>query len=191
MDYMTLVQTVKNSGAAEWLRTSVKVLPIINAIHVIGIALLFGTILIVDLRLVGVPSTMRSFGQTAREALWLTWVGFALALVTGALMFAANATTYVSNTAFITKMALLVLAGLNMAIFEVITARRSADWDTGPVPMAGRIAGTLSIILWLSVIFFGRWIGFTKGYDFEVPEGVELDFDFSVSLLRETLTAWA
>lgn len=183
MDWASWVAAVEGSGLAEWLRSEVRALPAVNALHVIGVGLLFGTILLVDLRLLGVAGGARSFRRTAHELLPLTWIGFALALLTGAMMFAANAATYVGNTAFLTKMGLLLLAGLNMAVFELATARGAEAWDTGRVPAAGRVAGGLSVLLWLSVIFFGRWIGFTKGYDFEVPEGVELDFDFSAALL--------
>jgi hypothetical protein len=52
-----------------------------------------------------------------------------------------------------------------------------ASWDTAPQsPLGARIAGGLSMLIWTSVIVFGRWIGFTKGYDYSVPE--ELDFSF-------------
>lgn len=182
MDWTSLVAAVEGSGLAEWLRSEPRALPAVNAIHVIGVGLLFGTILVVDLRLLGLAGAARSFRRTARELLPLTWLGFALALATGAMMFAANATTYVGNTAFLLKMGLLVLAGLNMAAFELATARGAESWDTGRVPAAGRLAGGLSVLLWLSVIVFGRWIGFTKGYDFAVPEDLELDFDFSAAL---------
>jgi hypothetical protein len=190
MDWTSWVAAVEGSDLAEWLRSEVRALPVVNALHVMGVGLLFGTILVVDLRLLGLAGRARSFRLTARELLPLTWAGFAVALATGAMMFAANAATYVGNTAFLAKMGLLLLAGLNMAVFELATARGAETWDTGRVPPAGRLAGGLSVLLWLSVIFFGRWIGFTKGYDFQVPEGVELDFDFSAALVA-TLPALA
>lgn len=191
MEIMPWVQAIEASGPAEWVRTSVKVLPIVNAVHVMGVGLLFGTILIVDLRLLGVAGAARPFRRTAHELLPLTWIGFALALATGSLMFAANATTYVGNTAFLTKMALLMLAGLNMVVFEAVTSRGAAGWDVGRTPAAARLAGGFSILLWVSVIFFGRWIGFTKGYDFQVPQDVELDFDFSARLVGHLFAALA
>jgi len=107
----------------------------------------------------------------------LTWAAFGVAVVTGALMFSANANTYFENTAFRLKMLALLGAGLNMAIFQRMTFRTVGAWNTDALPpLAGRVAGVLSILVWLSVIFFARWIGFTKGYHFEVPDNVNFAF---------------
>jgi hypothetical protein len=177
VDLTAIVQGINDSGVAEWMRTSVKALPVVNALHVMALATVFGTILIVDLRLLGLPSTSRPYTRVSREMLGWTWAAFALAAVTGALMFAANANTYFENTAFRLKMLTLLLAGLNMAAFQLVTVRGVAAWDTGPTPLAARAAGALSILFWTTVITLGRIIGFTKARDFEVPEGI--DFDFS------------
>lgn len=164
--------------AAEWLQNlplsqeiawSGWMFPTIEAIHVIGIALVFGTIAIVDLRLLGVASNSRRVTEVIRDCLRWTWLGFAAAVITGSLMFMANASGYITNTYFLWKMFLLALAGVNMFVFELITARTVADWDEGTiaVPLAGKTAGLLSILLWFSVIAMGRWIGFTA-YDIPI-----------------------
>ena len=138
-------------------------MPIVEATHVLAVALVFGTIFIVDLRLLGVPHVRRSFTLIASELLRYTWAAFALAVVTGALMFAPNSITYYSNTAFRLKMLTLLAAGVNMLIFQLLTSRTVKSWDqNAPVPGAARIAGLLSILLWITVIAFGRWIGFSK-----------------------------
>jgi hypothetical protein len=178
MSFATLVQSIQDSGIADWMRTSVKAMPIVESIHVLAAATVFGTIFIVDLRLLGVPNTRRPFTRVSDEMLKLTWGAFFVALVTGALMFAANANTYVSNTAFRCKMVALLLAGLNMAIFQLVTFRTVGNWNTDArAPTAARLAGMLSILVWLSVIFFARWIGFTKGYQFEAAP-TDVDFTF-------------
>jgi hypothetical protein len=137
----------------------------------------FGTIFVVDLRLLGLPSVKRPFTSISEEMLRLTWSAFFVALVTGALMFAANANTYVSNTAFRFKMLALLCAGVNMAVFQLVTFRTVGAWNTDVrPPPAARAAGLLSILIWTTVIFFARWIGFTKGYHFEVPKDVNFSF---------------
>lgn len=177
MDLMPLIESIQASGVAEWMRSSLKAMPIVEATHVLAVALVFGSIFIVDLRLLGIPGTRRAFTKVAHELLRLTWAGFAIAVVTGALMFAPNAATYYGNTAFRWKLVALFAAGINMAIFELLTVRSVAAWDRDrPTPAAARVAGVLSIVLWLSVILLGRWIGFTKGYDFTVPEDVQFEF---------------
>jgi hypothetical protein len=95
------------------------------------------------------------------------------------LMFLPNASTYVENTPFWWKMFALALAGINMALFERVIARSAPSWDTQtPIPNAARAAALASIAIWVGAIFLGRWIGFTKGYNFDVPEEMDFDFDF-------------
>lgn len=185
MDLAALFATIETSALAEWLRGSLKAIPVIEAVHVMAIATVFGTIFIVDLRLLGYPDTRRPFTRVSGELLRWTWGAFALAVVTGVLLFIPNATTYFNNTPFLFKMAALVLAGANMAVFHVFTLRTVAGWDRDvPVIPAARLAGILSIVIWTGVIFLGRWIGFTKGYDFGIPEDVDLNFDYLGSSLR-------
>src|SRR5690606_41017237 len=107
----------------------------------------------------------------------LTWAAFFVAVLTGALMFSANANTYFVNTAFRLKLLALLGAGINMAVFQGLTVRSVRHWDQGTrAPLAGRFAGAASILLWVTIIFLARWIGFTKGYDFDVPDDLSLDF---------------
>jgi hypothetical protein len=134
----------------------------LESIHVIGLAIVFGTILIIDLRLMGVASTNRPFQRMAPEIVKWTWVGFAIALLTGALMFTTNATVYYHNTYFRVKMLLLLLAGVNMGVFESTTGRAVAKWgEQVPTPASARTAAKVSLVLWVSIIVVGRLIGFT------------------------------
>jgi hypothetical protein len=177
VDLTPLVEAAQHSALSEWMRTSLKAVAIINAIHIMSIVTVFGTIFIVDLRLLGYPNVRSSFSRMHHELLKWTWGAFGIAAVTGVLLFMVNAVTYHRNTAFWLKMATIVLAGINMFIFERVTARSVASWDRGVTPpMSARVAGALSIVLWIAVIVFGRWIGFTKGYDFSIPEDVQFDF---------------
>jgi hypothetical protein len=176
MDLLPLVESAQASPIGEWLRSSVRAMPLVEGAHVLAVALVFGTILIVDLRLLGIPDTRRVFSRISDELLRYTWAAFALATVTGAMMFTANAVTYYNNTAFRLKLLALLAAGINMAIFQFLTTRTVAKWDQGRTPAAARLAALLSILLWVTVIVLGRWIGFSKGYDFTVPEDVQFEF---------------
>ena len=86
---------------------------------------------------------------------------FALTALTGSLMFMTNAVVYSNNTAFRMKLVLLGLAGLNTLLFELTAARTIQDWHQGTPPPIARTIATLSLALWLGVIFAGRIIGFT------------------------------
>jgi hypothetical protein len=179
VDLSAIFEFMQNSALSEYLRTSLKAMPIVEAVHVMAIATVFGTIALVDLRLLGFTDVRRSFSRLHHELLHWTWAAFGIAVVTGVLLLIVNAVTYHRNTAFWLKMITMALAGINMLVFEFVTARSVASWDKGVMPpAAARAAGALSIILWVGVIVFGRWIGFTKGYDFSIPEDVQLDFSF-------------
>ena len=178
MDLTPLVEAAQNSALSEWMRTSLKAVAIINAFHVVSIVTVFGTIFLVDLRLLGYPNVQRSFMRMHHELLRWTWGAFGIAAVTGVLLFMVNAVTYHRNMAFWLKMATIVIAGINMVVFELVTAKSAPSWDKGVTPPgAARLAGALSILLWVAVIVFGRWIGFTKGYDFTIPEDVQFEFE--------------
>jgi Family of unknown function (DUF6644) len=175
MSAQHLLESLQGSALAEWMRNTSGAMPVVEATHVAAAVLLFGTVLVVDLRLLGLADSPRAFTRISRETLPLTWTAFGVAVITGALMFTTSALTYFGNAAFQWKALALLGAGVNMAVFQRITARGVAGWDFGaPVPRAARVAGLLSAVLWAAVVLLGRWIGFTKGYDFTIPPGVEL-----------------
>jgi hypothetical protein len=173
----SFVQSVESSAVGEWMRSHVLAMPLVEAAHVLCIAVVFGTILVVDLRLLGLFDRHRAVTRVADEMLRLTWIAFIGAVLTGALYFAANAGTYWFNTAFRFKMLAILLAGINMAVFQFVTYRSVAAWDREATPpRAARLAGGLSILIWTTVVVLGRVIGFTKGYDFTAPTDVDFNF---------------
>jgi hypothetical protein len=170
---------LQGTALAARIRDSLFIFPLLESAHVIGLALVFGTIAVVDLRLLGLASTERSVVRMASDTLKWTWAAFALTALTGSLMFTTNAVVYFHNAYFRTKIALLVLAGINALVFER-TARRTIDqWDraASPPPVVKAIA-TLSLVIWIAVIFAGRIIGFTTTRAAAAePLPVEINFD--------------
>jgi hypothetical protein len=162
VDFSAFLKSLEDSGLATSLRGSLYYFPFIESVHVMALALVFGTILVVDLRALGIASTNRSFTRLSTELLRITWCAFAVSALTGSLMFVTNARVYVHNTAFQVKMVLLALAGLNMVIFHLTAGRTVATWDQAvTAPKAGRITAGASLALWLGIILAGRVIGFT------------------------------
>jgi hypothetical protein len=117
MSINDLLASLEASRPAVSIRDSLYLFPLIESLHVFGLAMVFGTILIIDLRLLGLASTRRPFTMMASDILKWTWLAFALTATTGALMFITNAVVYYHN-AFQAKMTLLVLSGINTLIFE-------------------------------------------------------------------------
>jgi len=136
--------------------------PVLESLHVVGLAVLIGSIAFLDLRLIGVTLRHWTVTRLTREVLPWTWGGFALVMATGVLMFCGGADLYAANPAFRVKLVLLVLAGANMLAFHLFAYRSVARWDTGPATILGaKIAGGLSLLFWAGVVVAGRAIAFT------------------------------
>ena len=140
---------------SEWL------FPTIETLHVLALALVIGSIAMLDLRLLGVSNRDRGVIQLAEDTLPWTWSAFVVAAITGALMFVSAATSYYDNVPFRIKLVLLALAGVNMAVFHLTAFGAAHDWNFAlPTPQAARIAASLSLLFWVGVVVAGRWIGF-------------------------------
>jgi len=139
-----------------WAFTTVEV------VHVFAVSLVLGTIATVDLRLLGLALTKRPFAELSRRVLPFTWAAFVLAVIAGLVLFTTRATEYFVNPVFWIKMALIIVAGINMMIFEFITVRDVQKWNLNPTPPArARLAGGISIGCWVLILVSGRLIGFT------------------------------
>ena len=157
-----MLDWLQHTSLAVHLRDSLFVFPLLESFHVIGLSLVFGTIAIVDLRLLGVASTHRPFRRLSSDVFKWTWAAFALTALTGGLMFTTNAGVYFHNTSFRVKVVLLVLAAVNVLVFELTDGRRVERWDSErSAPPLGRAVATLSLAIWIGVIIAGRMIGFT------------------------------
>jgi hypothetical protein len=162
LQFQELIGYLENSGLADNIRENDVLFPLIESVHVLAICLVVGSILVVDLRLLGLASVHRSVSRVTRGILPLTWCAFVVAVASGGLMFISNATKYLGNGYFIAKLLLIGAAGVNMAIFHAISARDLPRWENqARLPLAARTAGALSILVWVAVVACGRWIGFT------------------------------
>jgi hypothetical protein len=143
------------------IRESDWLFPTIETVHVLALVLVVGSIMTVDLRLLGFAHKERRFSELSGEMLPWTWSAFAVAALAGLLMFSSKAVVYWGNIPFRLKMLSLVLAGLNMLWFQLQGTRGMAAWDEGLPPPGARFAGGASLLLWTGIVAAGRWIGFT------------------------------
>ena len=128
--------------------------PTVESLHVMGFALSIGAIALVDLRLLGLGLRRQTAGELAADLKVLTWVGLALMLTTGPLMFSADALSWRFNPAFQFKMLCLALA----LTFHFTVHRRATR--PGATALLARLAGATSLILWSAVLAGGRMIAF-------------------------------
>lgn len=151
---MAVLLAIEAFAPAVALRTSSVAYPLVSALHILGIGLLVGTVLTIDIGiLVG--------GQAWRLLLELldpiVRVGFALVAATGALLFAVQATTYVQNPAFLVKVAFICMGLLNVMAF-----RRLLKHSGEPASvLALKVSAATSAVAWIGALFAGRLIGFT------------------------------
>jgi Family of unknown function (DUF6644) len=130
-------------------------------LHLVAICIVFGMILVVDLRLMGLASRSTAVTDLLRVALPWTWWSFAASVVTGAFLFMAQPEKYFGNPAFQMKFLLMAIAGINMLIFHFITYRNVTAWDTDAVPLSGKLAGVISLICWIAAVAYGRWTAYS------------------------------
>ena len=157
----TFFKALQASPLGKTISGETWIFPTIETIHVFAIVMVVGTIVIVDMRLLGLASKDRPVTAISKEYLPWTWGAFALAACSGLLLFTSRAADYMHIAAFSTKFAFMALAGLNMVAFHVITWRSVAAWDRGEPAVGAKVAGALSLVFWALVILFARKVGFS------------------------------
>jgi hypothetical protein len=157
-----LCQWIAETRVGRGILESVWVFPIVEGLHLMGIALSVGVLCWLDLRLIGIALTDQPISKVWKQVMPVAVFGFSLMFVTGGLLFWAEAITAYNSVHFWIKLGLILMAGLNALYFERVTRRGIAAWDTSPVPpLKARIAGFASLILWTAVIITGRTMAYS------------------------------
>ena len=145
---------LENLPAIVALRESYLAYPLVNTLHIVGVALLFGAIVPLDLRLAGWRRESGEVDRLSRLLLPVAIFGFVVAACAGALLFATDARAYAASPLFQAKILLIALALANAL------SLRAIDWRAESSPRRVAIAGGASVILWLGVIILGRLVGY-------------------------------
>ncbi|HVL37287.1 MAG TPA: DUF6644 family protein [Burkholderiales bacterium] len=155
---------LEGSGLGQAMRQWLWLYPAVETVHLVGIALLFGSIAVLDLRLLGFSRGLSARRLAAHVLPW-TAGSFLLIVPSGLLMFTAHASDFIQSEVFVLKMGLIAAAGINAALFHS-TVFRSADvWDSEeirrlPPPPSVRAFAALSLALWIGVIACGRLLAY-------------------------------
>jgi hypothetical protein len=152
------------SGFGQAMRQWLWLYPSVETVHIIGIGLLFGSIAVLDLRLLGLSRTI-SVRTLAKHVLPWTAASFLLIVPSGLMMFTAHATEFIDSPVFVLKMCLIMAAGLNAALFHTMVFRTADVWDAEdmrklPPPPSARVSAALSLLIWISVIACGRLLAY-------------------------------
>ena len=155
------IGAIEASGLGQAMRQSLWLYPIVEIVHLLGLALLFGSIAVLDLRLLGLGKGL-SVKRLAGHVLPWTAASFVLIVPSGLAMFVAHASDFIGNPVFALKMGLIFAAGINAAVFHTTVFRDNAAWDVnGATPGAARLSAGLSLLFWISTIACGRLLAYT------------------------------
>jgi len=152
------------SGLGQAMRQWLWLYPSVETVHIVGIGLLFGSIAVLDLRLLGLSRTI-SVRTLAKHVLPWTAASFLLIVPSGLMMFTAHASEFIDSPVFVLKMCLIMAAGLNAALFHTVVFRTADVWDAEdmrklPPPPSARVSAVLSLLIWISVIACGRLLAY-------------------------------
>ena len=161
MSILETCQWLQDMPLATALRESQYMFPVIEGTHLLGMALMMGPVMMLDLRLAGVLWKSEPASKIRNLFLPITFVGFALLIVTGSLLFWSEAVRCYKSKFFLMKVGLLVLAGLNALVFHRTVDRNIGAWDNDPTPPPrAKLAGVSSLVLWTLVITAGRYTAY-------------------------------
>lgn len=153
------MQAIEGLWIAQVMRESLWLYPTVETLHLWGIGALFGAILLVDLRLLGLGRGLE-LRPLLRFAVPVTISGFVLAAVTGLLMFIAHPSEFIASTLFVLKMTLLMLLGLNAISLHLRIPNPQGNADlAASVPLL-RLQAAVSVLGWAVVIGLGRWLAY-------------------------------
>lgn len=154
---------METSALGQFMRESAWAWPLAEIAHFIGLSLLIGSLLVIDLRLLRVLPSLPL--QAALRFLPLTLIGFAINLITGLLFCFGDPFRYYPNVAFRLKMLFVLLAGANALWFKFALALASKDeasLDAPGTAESAKIIAAVSLILWFGVIVMGRFIPYVE-----------------------------
>ena len=161
MHFAQFLSWLSNTPFSTFIRNSVWAEPVVETVHVLTLTMFLGFAVLLDLRLLGLAlKRVRMSEVIAQLNPWL-FLAYGVMLTTGALLFAGDPVSFWATFPFKAKMVMLVLAGLNVLIFNRTIGRRVADWDLAlTTPIGAKLAGGVSIFLWFAIIAAGRAIAY-------------------------------
>jgi len=154
-----MLEAIQNTAFADWVRVSEWGYPIILTLHSLGLAMVVGMLLVMDLRILGVPKSLPLL--PLRQLMTLVWIGFTVNLLTGLALFSADAVKFFHSPTFRFKIASVVI-GVVFAVFLRSSVFAGDDFDRGDavIPVRAKVVAVLSIAVWLAAIGLGRYVAY-------------------------------
>ena len=161
MSILSVCQWLQSLPWATGIKHSAWQFPVIESIHSLALAVMLWPAAILDLRLLGLVMRRRPVSTVAAQFLPWVWTGFAAMILTGALLFSAEAVKCYDSPFFRMKVTLLAVAGLNALLFHYTVFPDVASWDKdAATPGRAKLAGGLSLAVWIGVVAMGRALAY-------------------------------
>jgi hypothetical protein len=162
---------IARGDLATWIQLTPYVYAVFEGIHLVGAAFFFGSIFLLDLRLLGFAPQLLA-GPAGRFLLRIAGPAFVLLALSGTLLFVPSADRYAASPVFFLKLGAIAAGGLNALAFHVSAWRRVDAWSSrARPPWTVRAAAVVSVVVWVSVIALGRGMG----YESRQPPPADLD----------------
>jgi hypothetical protein len=160
MSILQICEWIGNTSLSVGIRESTWTYPIIESVHVLGLTLFLGLLLLWDTRLLGFVLRRVPVSSLWRQLFpWITF-GAIIITISGTLLFWSDPVKFYGNVFFRVKVLALLLAAANAAAYHLGIERRLVEWDTASTPRAAKIAGATSIAMWTVVVVVGRLIAY-------------------------------
>ena len=163
MPMLEFAKWIQGTDWATYIRMSAYLYPAILSTHLAGIALFAGSILVTDLRLLGIVLRNQPVSDIVEQLRWPKRIGILVVAACGILLASSKAEEYYYNVFFRTKLTLLALVVVHALIFRGGVYNNPAALDQAPrMPGKAKLAAVLSLILWISIACVGRGIGYIE-----------------------------
>lgn len=157
---MEIIQFLENNAVADVVRSSLWAYPLLESVHLIGLAFVVGAVAMLDLRLVGLSKALPVRGLAAHILPWVR-IAFVLVAISGFLLYMSDAEYYTFKPVFWVKIGLIVIAGLNAFLFHRGIYEKVDNWnENNPMPARVRLTGSISLLVWMGVIVAGRLLAY-------------------------------
>lgn len=156
---MAFLEWLEFSALGNWVSGSIWGYPIMLVSHSIGLAIAVGVLFVINMRVIGYFPTLSV--SSLRNFLRLAWAGFILNAISGLALFAGQATLFITNVAFLIKIAAILLGIINAAFMQSLLRQHASTWDAGAaIPVNARALAIAALALWLTAIVAGRLIAY-------------------------------
>ena len=156
---MALLSWMESTAYSEWIVAGLVGWPLMLSMHAVGLAIVVGIVLVLNLRMLGL---FRPIPYVAiSDLMTYAWIGIALNIFSGFSLFMAQATFYVTNLPFLTKISFVILGIANVYYTQKVLRREAAVWDTSDaVPQISVVLAGTSLIFWVLAVVGGRLIAY-------------------------------